>query len=250
MIWISAYLSLEYQTSNCDTSALLSDTAEDSQGVLRNRVILPMSKPKDCDAMHFRSLPRIFQTTKVSNHAKTSPLYLSFPKVNKQYKGNSKRQDTGADGFVGLGQHISKDGSRLRHGNRSHICGYSKLTLASGDLPKPCFSELRPASRLLLGKSKGNVTVRFWDDSDERIDPPRSQTASNSFNSGNRLSISQLKVQGIQEQDASHKENQVQKHSPGLKLGEDWHSTAIFASNYLASPPLQEFRRSRSNHHS
>ena len=133
MIWISAYLSLEYHTSNCDTSALLSDTIEDSQWALLNRVILPMSKPEDCDAMHFRSLPRIFRTTKVSNHAKTSPLYLSFPKVNEQHKGNSKRRDIGADGFVGLERHISKDSSRLRRRNRSRIRGHSKLTLASGD---------------------------------------------------------------------------------------------------------------------
>ncbi|XTI83500.1 hypothetical protein V2W45_110323 [Cenococcum geophilum] len=125
-----------------------------------------MSKPEDYDAMHFCSLPRIFQTTKVSDHAKTSPLYLSFPEVNKQYKGNSKRQDIGTDGFVGLERHISKDSSRLRRRNRSRIFGHSKLTLANGDLPKPSFSELRPASRLLLGMSKGN-----------------------------RLSISQLKVQ-------------------------------------------------------
>jgi hypothetical protein len=103
----------------------------------------------------YSRLPR-FQTTPKPVRC----IYL-FQKSTNSTKGNSKSRDIGADGFVGLERHISKDSSRLRRQNRSRICGHSKLTLASGDLPKLSFSELRPASRLLLGKSKGNVTVCF-----------------------------------------------------------------------------------------
>ncbi|OCL13360.1 hypothetical protein AOQ84DRAFT_225670 [Glonium stellatum] len=193
--------------SDYDASVLECETdpIENIQGTLPNRAMLPAPRDTDYDAPNFHNPPRIFKTTETPTNAKISRSYMSSSKDNKKYKSASKRQDTSDDGLVGPERDIPKDSLRLRRENKSPTASLNRPILVFGDISKPISPRLEPATRLLSGKSEHLVTHHFQACLNERKTSPRSQETSDPLDSENRLTIDQLEVQVIQEQELSYR---------------------------------------------